>query len=127
MATGAGGSHWEAISEPFSILVDASRAGGLPPGWRCGNVGPGENGAGFCEYEVDDELSPNIVVRGAGADIWGSADAFHYAYKALNGDGEIVARVVSVTNVDVWTKVGVMIRDGLTAGAAHACCCSSAL
>ena len=32
-------------------------------------------------------------IAGAGADVWGTADAFHYAYRTLDGDGTIVARV----------------------------------
>jgi regulation of enolase protein 1 (concanavalin A-like superfamily) len=59
-------------------------------------------------------------VTGAGADIWGSADAFRFAYQPLNGDGSIVARVASVQPVDVWTKAGVMVRESLAANARQA-------
>jgi regulation of enolase protein 1 (concanavalin A-like superfamily) len=52
--------------------------------------------------------------------VWGAADAFQFAYTTLQGDGEIVARIASLQNLDVWTKAGVMMRDGLSAGAAHA-------
>ena len=51
---------------------------------------------------------------GAGADVWGTADAFHYAYRTLNGDGTIVARVTSIQNVHAWIKAGVMIRESLS-------------
>jgi hypothetical protein len=33
---------------------------------------------------------------------------------------EITARVASVQDVNAWTKAGVMVRNGLGAGAAHA-------
>jgi regulation of enolase protein 1 (concanavalin A-like superfamily) len=56
---------------------------------------------------------------GSGADIWGTADAFRYVYQTLTGDGEIVARVATVSNTDVWTKAGVMIRATLDAGSPH--------
>jgi len=59
-------------------------------------------------------------VRGSGADIWGTADAFHFVYQQLSGDGQIVARVASVQNTDPWAKGGVMIRASLAAGSAHA-------
>jgi regulation of enolase protein 1 (concanavalin A-like superfamily) len=59
-------------------------------------------------------------VKGAGADVWGSADALHFAYRPLSGDGSIVARVASVQNVNAWTKAGVMIRETLSAGSAQA-------
>jgi regulation of enolase protein 1 (concanavalin A-like superfamily) len=59
-------------------------------------------------------------VTGAGADVWGTADAFHYAWQTLAGDGEIIARVASVQNTDRWAKAGVMIRASTDPGAAHA-------
>lgn len=61
-----------------------------------------------------------FTVSAAGADVWGTADALHFVHQTLHGDGTIVARVASVENVDRWTKAGVMIRNGLTAGAANA-------
>jgi regulation of enolase protein 1 (concanavalin A-like superfamily) len=60
------------------------------------------------------------TVRGSGADIWGSADGFHFHSVALPADGEIVARVVSIRNTDPWAKAGVMMRDGMAPGARHA-------
>jgi regulation of enolase protein 1 (concanavalin A-like superfamily) len=58
-------------------------------------------------------------VKGAGADVWGSADAFHFAYRTITGDGSIVARVASVSNSAAWVKAGVMIRGSLSANSAH--------
>ena len=52
--------------------------------------------------------------------MWGTADAFHYAWRPLRGDGAIVARVASVQNVAAWVKAGVMIRASASADAAHA-------
>jgi regulation of enolase protein 1 (concanavalin A-like superfamily) len=59
-------------------------------------------------------------VKGAGADVWGSADAFHYVWQPLSGDADVVARVASVEYVQAWAKAGVMIRERLTADSAHA-------
>jgi regulation of enolase protein 1 (concanavalin A-like superfamily) len=61
-----------------------------------------------------------FTVSGAGADIWNTADAFHYAYQPLVGDGQLVARVTSVQNVYSWSKAGVMIRETLDADSAFA-------
>jgi hypothetical protein len=61
----------------------------------------------------------SFSVSGSGADIWGSADAFHFVYQPMSGDGELVARVAFVSNTDVWTKAGIMMRAGLGAGAQH--------
>jgi hypothetical protein len=61
-----------------------------------------------------------FTVRGAGADVWGTADAFHYAYQTMSGDGTITARVASISGTDSWTKVGVMMRASTSSSAAHA-------
>ncbi|HEX6975332.1 MAG TPA: phospholipase D-like domain-containing protein [Vicinamibacterales bacterium] len=66
------------------------------------------------------ESGGTFTVSGAGADTWGTSDAFHFVYRPLDGDGSIVARVASVENVNAWTKAGVMIRQSLDAGSAHA-------
>jgi hypothetical protein len=56
------------------------------------------------------------TVQGAGADIANPADAFHYFYEGMfSGNGEIVARVLSVQNTDPAAKAGVMIRETLAA------------
>jgi regulation of enolase protein 1 (concanavalin A-like superfamily) len=61
-----------------------------------------------------------ITVKGSGADIWGTVDQFHYVATFISGDAEIIARVLSVQNVDAWTKAGVMIRSVFNASSAHA-------
>ncbi|MBA3886479.1 MAG: metallophosphoesterase [Acidobacteria bacterium] len=87
---------------------------GLPSPWTNGDIGRvGAAGAARA-------AGGTITVEGAGADVWGTADAFHYVYQPLTGNGEIVARVGSVQNVDQWTKAGVMMRETLSAGSRHA-------
>ncbi|MGE3403272.1 MAG: phospholipase D-like domain-containing protein [Vicinamibacterales bacterium] len=86
---------------------------GLPTGWAFTDIGSvGAAGSGS-------ESGGTFTVKGAGADTWGSADAFGFAHTTLTGNGEMVARVATVQNISSWTKVGVMFRDGLTTGAAH--------
>jgi Concanavalin A-like lectin/glucanases superfamily len=55
-----------------------------------------------------------------GADIWNTADEFHYAFKTLAGAGTIEAQVLSVQNTDGWAKAGVMIRETLEPGSKFA-------
>lgn len=57
------------------------------------------------------------TVRSSGADIWGTADAFHFSHSPMTGNGEIQARVTAVQNTDTWAKAGVMIREGVGANA----------
>ncbi len=62
-----------------------------------------------------------FTILGAGHDIWGTSDAFHYVYKAIGGGSvTLTARVVSLQNTSEWAKAGVMIRESLHANAAHA-------
>jgi titin len=62
----------------------------------------------------------SFTVRGAGADIWGTEDSFHFMSQPWTGDGEIVARVQSVQNTDAWAKAGLMFRESFAAGARNA-------
>lgn len=67
------------------------------------------------------ETAPGTFGMSAiGTDIWGAGDEFRYAYKRLDGDGSIVARVERVGNTDIWAKAGVMIRESLDAASAYA-------
>jgi hypothetical protein len=64
-----------------------------------------------------------FTMTGSGYDIWDNADEFHFAHMTLTGQGSIIARVESVDNTDPWAKAGVMIRESLEAGSAHAFAC----
>ncbi|HPM82911.1 MAG TPA: discoidin domain-containing protein [Candidatus Anammoximicrobium sp.] len=67
------------------------------------------------------ETGGRMSVTGAGADIWNNSDEFTYAYKTLDGDGSLIARVVSIgPGTNTWAKGGVMIRDSLDGGSTHA-------
>jgi len=65
-----------------------------------------------------------FTVTASGADIWGTADAFHFVYGRTDTidstSWEATARVDAVQNVNAWTKAGVMIRAGFTANSPHA-------
>ena len=63
------------------------------------------------------DVSPVVtVVYGSGADIWGTADAFHWLRQALIDDGELSARVGKPVDtaggaVHAFAKAGLMIRE----------------
>src|SRR6202166_1276073 len=61
-----------------------------------------------------------FTVNGAGGQIYGTADAFHFVYQPLSGDGSIVARLVSTQGGGGDVAVGVMIREILNAGSTNA-------
>ena len=86
---------------------------GLPTGWQQADVGA-TGAAGTSTF-----TNGVFTVTGGGADVWGTADAFQYVYRTLDGDGSIVARVTSVQNVANWTKAGVMMRSSLSPASAQ--------
>jgi glucose/arabinose dehydrogenase/regulation of enolase protein 1 (concanavalin A-like superfamily) len=54
-----------------------------------------------------------------GADIWGTADQFRFAHQQRTGDFDIAVRVASLTQSDLYTKAGLMVRDTLAPNARH--------
>jgi hypothetical protein len=58
-----------------------------------------------------------FTVQGGGSTFLGdAADAFHFAYVPLSGDGTITARMTSTNSA---AQAGVMIRETLTASSNH--------
>jgi hypothetical protein len=98
------------------LLVSSVVIAALPEGWNSSNVGT-FTPVGNTVYIPESE---RFDLTGAGSDIWGTADQFHYAYQTWNGDGEWVVKVASVQNTNAWAKAGLMIRENLTPGARHA-------
>jgi hypothetical protein len=94
--------------------VSGPQSGALPAPWMNTDVGAtGLAGAAVIEGGI-------WALRGAGADIWGRADAFHYVARPMSGDGTIVARVAAVSPGDPWAKAGLMLRSSLDPSSAHA-------
>ena len=81
--------------------------------WTSGDVGA-VAAAGYYS-----ESGGVVTVHGSGADIWGTADEFHYVHQQINGDVTVVARVTAVGNTDPWAKAGIMIRDSLNTSSPH--------
>jgi acid phosphatase type 7 len=84
-----------------------------PGGWSCGDVGsPTVAGS--------QSLSGGTwTIQGAGSDIWGTADQFHYVWQSLAGDGSASAHVAAQSNTDPWAKAGVMLRQNTKAGSPY--------
>ncbi|MFB6162038.1 MAG: RICIN domain-containing protein [Halococcoides sp.] len=61
-----------------------------------------------------------ITVEGAGADIWGTADAGHFYAGQVTGDFDVSVQVTSIENTHEYAKAGLMARAGMDAGAANA-------
>src|SRR5262249_49756454 len=98
---------------PVWSFSTASTTSGLPQPWTSGDVGSTGIG-GSASYS-----NGAFNVAGAGADIWGTADAFQFVSQPVSGDMQIVARVTAEQNTDTYAKAGLMLRQGLTADSAH--------
>jgi regulation of enolase protein 1 (concanavalin A-like superfamily) len=88
----------------------------LPAGWSRADVGD----VGITGETTFDAATSTFTLKGAGKDIWGNADSFHFAYRMMTGDGVIVARVLKLQNINSATKGGVMIRQSLDPAAENA-------
>jgi hypothetical protein len=87
--------------------------GTLPSGWLHADVGSvGAAGATTVDGSVFE--GDVFTVSASGADIWGTADEFHYVWKSMGGNFEINTRVGSVDAVNAWTKAGLMVRANAT-------------
>ncbi len=59
------------------------------------------------------------TIGGAGGDVWGRVDAFRFDHRAVIGDHTLMARVEAFDAAHPWAKAGLMLRDGIEAGAAN--------
>jgi hypothetical protein len=106
-----------------ATFSDALRVYGLLPvprtpdpceaGWQQRDVGSSVSGFGAISCA-------KFAVTGGGSDIWGTADGFHFLFRPFTGDGQIVARVSTISAKSPWAKSGVMFRATLDPGSPHA-------
>ena len=96
-------------------IVDThAQSSALPSGWVSRDIGsPTPNG----RTRVS---GGTWTIVGGGDNVWGTADEFHFAYRAITGDVDISARVASFDAANEWSKAGLMIREALTANARNA-------
>ena len=84
----------------------------MPNLWQQGDVGK-INIPGYSLFDGN-----KFTLEGEGHDIDGTSDSFHYAYKAINGDCTIIARIIRPMSSQ-WTKPGVMLGKNLDHDSAH--------
>ena len=92
-------------------LKTSSALAALPAGWGDTDIGSPAM-AGSASY-----TNGVWTVAGGGTDIWNTGDQFNFLTNSLNGDGAIIARVISQTAADPWAQAGIMIRGGTTSNA----------
>ncbi|MCC6125341.1 MAG: cadherin domain-containing protein, partial [Pirellulales bacterium] len=95
--------------------------GGAP--WNLDGVGLNSN-PGYASYDAATGTytlagSGHFIYPSTSSSIGGTADSFQYEYQTLQGDGQIVARVSSLSAV-YNPKAGIAIRDSLDSNAMSA-------
>lgn len=85
--------------------------------WLSTDIGDTNPAGSFVELGSD-----SYSITADGDDIWNQADAFHYAYQPLSGDGQLTVRVTDISgpSTNEWRKAGVMIRETLDDDSPHA-------
>src|SRR6266852_5018942 len=109
--TGSAGALANAATITLSILPLLNP--NIPSGWSDLDVGSVSK-AGSANYS-----NGVFTLTASGQWIYGTADGMHFAYQLLNGDGTIVARVLSASGSQ-YPEAGVMIRETLNDNSAHA-------
>jgi len=94
-------------------VLSASPASASSSGWTSVDIGAvGPSGSAS-------ETNGVWTVRGAGGDIWGTADAFHFLYRTAGSDDRhLIVRVDDLQNTNVFAKAGLMVRSSVDAEAA---------
>jgi hypothetical protein len=100
-------------------ITSSSDPTALPVDWRNRDVGA-TGLAGSASYEAG-----VFTVRGAGDNIWGTADSFQQVYQRFLYEGypvqhaQVMARVTSQSSTNPFAKAGIMIRDSEAPDSAH--------
>ena len=95
-------------------LPASACASTLPPLWQSSDIG-------YVAFPGDACFDDGVyTITASGADIWGTADAFHYVYQAgITNNTEFIARVKSIKNTDANAKCGIMFRQNLDPGSPY--------
>jgi outer membrane protein assembly factor BamB len=84
-----------------------------PANWNCADIGHPALAGG------QSQSGGTWTIQGAGNDIWGVADQFHFAWQSLAADGKVSAHILSQTNTSTWAKAGVMLRQSTDPGSPY--------
>lgn len=95
-----------AYESPFAM----NPCGAIPAGLTSADVGNTGGYPGSVCYDMG-----TYTVDASGSDIWGTQDGFHFVYRPMVGNGEIVVRIDQVDPQHPWNLAGVMMRESLNA------------
>lgn len=103
---------WDSVSRatfraaPKSERPVGSADGRLPAGWEAKDVGEVHKpGTAACDEKG------TFTLKASGWGAWGPDDSFHFAFRPLDGDGQVIARLAKVDDSRGKVVAGVMIRE----------------
>jgi hypothetical protein len=95
----------------FATTSSVIIAVGGRPNWSSQDIGTVGVPGSFSQ------AGETFTVRGAGANVSGTTDAFRFVFQPMTGNGELIARVVSMSGGNSSAKAGVMFRNSTAANA----------
>jgi hypothetical protein len=108
--------QWNGIGRgDWGTVMAATPAASIPAGWASRDIGA-VAGPGTAVNTGTGTPSGAWKLISGGGDVFGAADAFHFAYQPVVGDASIVARVDGVERTHDAAKAGLMIRQDFSAG-----------
>jgi regulation of enolase protein 1 (concanavalin A-like superfamily) len=87
----------------------------MPTNWTSRDIGS-VGSAGYSEFNATNNT---YQIIGSGADIGGTADQMQFAMQTLTGNGEIIARLASLTNTGNGAEAGIEFREATATGSQH--------
>jgi len=105
-----------ALATPAQVATSAGGSGALAAGTHYFKIVALMSTGGATVYSGPS--TEVAVATGSGGSV--AIDALHFTSTTLTGDCDIVARVATIAGTQAWTKVGVMVRTTLDAGAPQA-------
>ena len=107
------------ISNTATVIIDMKNKNSALYPWLSKDVGSPEQ-KGNAKIKNNE-----LIVTGSGKDIWGNSDNFQYAYQQIEGDFEMVTKILSLENTNQWAKTGIMARESLAGESINAYMCLS--
>ena len=98
----------------ISVQEGVENCNPLASPWQSTDIGP----VAFIGSSCFDNGTFSITA--SGTRIWSTSDELHYAYQELNGNGEIIARLVSQDFASSNAKAGLMIREDSSSNSSFA-------
>ncbi len=99
------------LSQTVSLTAETNcGCGPIPISWNSGDIGSPALAGDACFNPGGQEFTLQASGTGIGNS---NQDNFHYVYRPLNCDGDLVVRLESIGPGNEYPKAGLMIREGL--------------